>query len=99
MGYTIINPGLTLGNVVATTAVVELNLDIRSLLERHRYGDFGEISDEDKSHNYSAMHHGFLVRSTYTVENPAGGWVEIYVETNAARTETFLCLVEEYNDM
>ena len=96
MGYYIINPGLTLGNVVATDGIVVLNLDIAALLDRHKYGDWGDLSIEDKSHNDSASKHGFPVRSLYFIETPAGQFVEIYVETNGARTETLICLVDEY---
>lgn len=98
MGYSIINPGFRLGNVVATAAIVGLNLDVYALLDRHKYGDFGDLSEEDKAHNYSAVHHGFSVRSLYYVETLTG-YVNIYVETSGDRSETFLCLVEEYGNM
>lgn len=101
MGYTnlIINhlPPWQLGAVYGTSAVAELDLDITDLLVRHRNADFGDQDIEAKSHNYSAMLSGNPVRSKYVVETPAGQIVEIYVETNADRTLTAVCLVEEYD--
>lgn len=96
MGFFIIDPGFPLGKVVATAAIIGLNLDIYALLDRHKYGDFGDLSDEDKSHNYSGLHHGFPIRSLYYVPTPTGTYIDIYVETNGDRTETLICLVDEY---
>ena len=96
MGYTILNPGLPLGNVVATSAIVGLHLDISALLTRHKHGDWGDLTLEEKSHNDSGSKHGFPITSRYVVATPGGHPVVICVETNGDRTETLICLLSEY---
>lgn len=101
MGYTnlILNdlPPWNLGSVVGTTAVVDLDVDIFPYLVRHKNADFGDQTNEEKSHNYSAMLSGNPVRSKYDLVTPDGRAASIYIETNAKRTKTAVCLVEEYD--
>ncbi len=85
-----------LGRLVATPGAMELirsadeNL-LPALLERHRSGDWGDVSAEDARENEVSVRYGFRVISSYRVAER-----RIWVITEADRSATMFLLPEEY---
>lgn len=76
------NPLFALGQVVATPAALEALEEARipsaSLIQRHVTGDFGDVCEEDKELNLSAIQDGSRILSVYHA-----GKVKLYVITEA----------------
>jgi hypothetical protein len=84
-----------LGIVVVTLGARDLIEDsqekMQELLARHVSGDWGDIDDEDKALNDSALQHGVRLLSSYTVDGE-----KIWVITEADRSSTTILLPSEY---
>lgn len=89
-------PLFPLGRIVATPgaldAMEKLDIAAWTLLSRHRQGDWGDLSPEDRVENELAVRKGFRVLSSY----PIGSDVRIWIITEADRSVTTLLLPEEY---
>ena len=90
------NPVFQLGVVVATPGALEVlaktGTQPWSLLSRHVSCDFGsELDAEDVQANHDAIREGERVLSLYTV-----GGVRLYVITEADRSSSTICRVDEY---
>lgn len=103
MGYTILKPAFEdlepqseLGGFIGKDTVVMFEIDMYPYLRRYHCGDFGDQTIEEKSHNYSAIKNGFLIRSKYNAITLSGEHISFYIETNETRTETIVMLVHEY---
>jgi len=82
-----------LGEVVITQNILK-TVDIittHSALERHRNGDWGELSDEDKAANQYALENGGQIFSSHQSE--AG--IKFWIITEADRSSTTILLPEE----
>ena len=60
--------------------------------DRHRAGDWGEISQQEKAQNEQALKEGLYIRSAYSLKTG----VIIWIMTNPDRSKTLFLLPEEY---
>lgn len=88
-------PLFPLGRIVATSGALNLLViagqDPGDLLERHRSGDWGDVSREDAAENRLSIRHGWRILSSYRI-----GSGRIWIITEADRSSTCLLLPEEY---
>ena len=89
-------PLFSLGMVVGTQGAVDaLEAAAQSpqeFLDRHAYGDWGDVPEADKRENDFSLQHGFRILSAYTTN--AGE--RIWVLTEADRSATTILLPDEY---
>jgi hypothetical protein len=92
---TIVGPKFTLGRLVATATVLETeaSADIATAVERHAKGDWGDLDDDDKAANNSALEDGYRLMSAYTF--PTTGNV-VWVITEHDRSVTTVLYPSEY---
>ncbi len=85
-----------LGHVVATPgalrALQKAEQEPQEFLNKHVNEDWGDVPEEDRQENESALTHGFRILSSYTTS--AGD--RLWVMTEADRSVTTLLLPEEY---
>ena len=65
---------------------------VMSSLTRHRRGDWGNLSDEDKQENELSLKEGFRLLSAYEAE----GLPKIWIITEADRSATTILFPDEY---
>lgn len=88
-----------LGTIVATAGVdawVKEDVErasplVRSLLGRHKNGDWGNVCDEDKKLNDAALKTGCRLLSAYEIDGR-----KIWIITEADRSSTTILFPEEY---
>lgn len=85
LGTVLITPG-------AILALVEANQSALQLLERHAYGDWGEIAAEDSQANERALQEGTRLCSAYTLTTGQRLWII----SEADRSMTTLLTPVEY---
>ena len=100
MDLVMVKPRFTLGRLVATRAVFErMTPDgnfadfVRMSLNRHAWGDWGDLSDGDKRENEIAADQGDRILSAYN--GPDGSRIWIITEGGRNATTTLL-YPEEY---
>jgi hypothetical protein len=83
-----------LGNVVITpNALDQLSpADIQRGLQRHQAGDWGELGEEDRQENDTALRTGLRLLSAYQ----AGRGVTFWIITEADRSVTTLLMPADY---
>lgn len=83
-----------LGREVVTAHANDVlsNADISAAMERHKHGDWGEVSEEDRKTNDNAVRDGFRIMSAYTSSNGEKFWII----TEADRSYTTVLLPEDY---
>jgi hypothetical protein len=81
------------GLFVATPGAIEAftQAELSECLNRHRIGDFGDISEEDRKENVYSVTRGFRVFSAYNVRGR-----RLWIITEADRSATTALLPEEY---
>jgi len=91
--------GFALGRLLMTRGVNEQvaeNVDfakfVNESLDRHRKGDWGDLSDEDKNENELSLKEGYRLLSAYEAE----GLPKIWIITEADRSATTILFPEEY---
>lgn len=88
-------PAVMLGEVEATTGALDAlkaaGMDFLDVLSRHAKADWGDVDDGVCRANKEALHRGGRLRSAYKLPTKA----EVWVITNARRSETTLLLSEE----
>lgn len=92
MAYHIMKPRFPLGRTVATSGAIALEIDLSHYLFRHHCGDWGDLCDEDRQANESALIHGERILSCYKL--PEGR--KIFIITEWDRSSTCVMLSEEY---
>lgn len=87
-------PKFSLGQLVATPGALDAlgEESFWPYIKRHAFGDWGDVSAEDKKENELSLKHGFRILSAYTL--PAGD--RIWIITEADRSATTILLPEEY---
>ena len=84
------------GRIVATPGALALlehaNQSPLEFLSRHLRGDWGDLSQEDKTENELSLKHGFRLLSSYPVTDTDNLWII----TEADRSATTLLLPAEY---
>src|SRR5690348_13790903 len=89
-------PLFPLGRVVIT-ANAQRQLppdDVLTALRRHRAGDWGDLCEEDREANESALQHGERLFSVYHTAAPAR--TKFYLITEWDRSATTILLPEDY---
>ena len=91
--------GFALGRLLMTRGVNDLVAEttdfaqfVTESLDRHRRGDWGELSDEDKNENELSLKAGYRLLSAYEAE----GLPKIWIITEADRSATTILFPEEY---
>lgn len=86
------------GFIVTTLGIKELIdsdsliiIRIHDCMAKHFSGDWGNLSDEDKSANDAALLNGGRILSQYQIDN-----AKIWIITEADRTATTILLPSEY---
>jgi len=85
LGTVLITPG-------AILALVEANQSALDLLDRHAYGDWGELTGEDWQANEQALKEGSRLFSAYTLTTGE----RIWVISEWDRSATTVLLPREY---
>ena len=93
-----INQLFQLGQLVYTASVQHLieketisNIDLFTILRRHASGDWGDLCEEDKQVNQSALADGDRLLSSYTINKTT-----LWIITEADRSVTTILLPEDY---
>lgn len=83
-----------LGRMVVTSNADNLLIaeDISNALERHKSGDWGEVSESDWKVNDNALKHGERILSVYTASNGGKFWII----TEADRSYTTVLMPDDY---
>lgn len=89
-------PKFMLGCAVATPgaliALKEAQDSVRTYLNRHASGDWGEVSSQDAAENELSLLAGFRLLSAYRIKDGT----RIWIITEADRSATTVLLPEEY---
>lgn len=75
----------------AADALLQANISLDSILQRHSLADWGDISDADKKANDLAVEMGQRISSFYTL--PTG--TRVWVFTEGDRRETTILLPDD----
>lgn len=90
------SPRFALGRIVATpgalAALEESGNDPFDFLNRHAFGDWGDLSEADRRENEFSLVHGFRILSAYSLRTSTKLWII----TEADRSVTTLLLPEDY---
>jgi hypothetical protein len=83
-----------LGRLMATPGALSTleSADVRNALRRHRRGDWGEVSPEDREANDRSLRKGRRLLSAYTDRHGTRFWII----TEADRSVTTVLLPHEY---
>ena len=83
-----------LGRILSTPNALEhlTNVDILRALQRHQAGDWGDVDEEDRQANKSALITGARLWSVYHSERGLKFWII----TEADRRSTTVLLPEDY---
>jgi hypothetical protein len=87
-------PSFSLGRVVITpNALDHLSpADVQHGLQRHQAGDWGELDEQDRQENETALRTGLRLLSAYRTASGVTFWII----TEASREVTTLLLPEDY---
>lgn len=93
-------PLMAPGRIVATPAALELlqaaGLRPSELLDRHVYGDWGDLCDEDKALNDEAVRDGSRILSSYEIGDEKLWIISEAANDDGERYATTLLLDFEY---
>lgn len=93
-------PLFDLGQVVATPAALELlqatGVRPSELLDRHLYGDWGDLCEEDKQLNDEAVKDGSRILSSYELGSEKLWIITEAEDDNGERYATTFLLASEY---
>lgn len=91
-----VTPQFPLGQVVGTPAALavlaRVQIDVRTLLDRHHSGDWGDMCRTDKRENDYAVSHGSRIFSAYNVSDDESVWII----TESDRSSTTVLLPDDY---
>lgn len=95
-----VKPLISPGRIVATPAALEL-LEVEGktpseLLDRHLYGDWGDLCDEDKALNDAAVRDGSRILSSYELGDEKLWIITEAEDDNGQRFATTLLLASQY---
>ena len=92
---TLLSPRFTLGQIVATPAVLEHlerhGVNASEYLNRHVRGDWGEVPQDDAAENEFAVTRRLRLLSSYTIAGE-----RVWIITEADRSSTCLLYPSEY---
>jgi len=92
MSEILFSTGQIVGTPGALEAMENAQVDPVELLERHLYGDWGDLCPEDSELNDSAVQSGGRIMSSYMLPTD----VKIWIITEWDRSATTLLLPSEY---
>ena len=78
----------------ATKTLEQHNIKPFDLLERHSKGDWGDVCEDDKQSNETALLKGYRLLSAYYID--ATESEKVWIITEADRSTTTILLPEEY---
>lgn len=83
-----------IGRLVATPGVIEKvpSQEMRAALARHLSGDWGDLDENDRGANETALRKGTRLLSAYT----SGSGIRFWIITEGDRSATTILLPEEY---
>jgi hypothetical protein len=84
--------GMVVGTQGAVDALEAAGQNPQEFLDRHAYGDWGEVPAADKAENDFSLKYGFRILSAYTTNVGE----RIWVLTEADRSATTILLPDEY---
>jgi hypothetical protein len=91
----LMEPRFELGRTYATSAVTRWaereKIDLSRYLRQHHCGQWGDLCNEDKAANESALASGARIFSSYKIDEK-----KIYVITEADRSMTTVLFASEY---
>ena len=92
--YTVAQPKFSLGELYITAAVDKTLApeEIQTALVRHARGDWGDVSDDDRDENESALWEARRLMSVYRDTKD----VEFWIITEADRSVTTVLLPDDY---
>jgi hypothetical protein len=68
-----------------------------ALFQRHPFGDWGDLEEEDKQRNEQALRNGSRILSAYTLSDGTTIWIITEAEDDdGERSHTTVLLPEEY---
>jgi len=82
------------GNIVATPGALSLaenGINLLAYLQRHLNGDWGDLSEEDKTENEFSLQRGYRLLSAYQTLHG-----KLWIITEADRSATTFLLPSEY---
>lgn len=84
----------SLGQILATPALLEqvTRAEIEVGLDRHAFGDWGELDPDDASENERALADGSRIFSAFT----SGQGIKFWIITEADRSSTTVLLPSDY---
>ena len=89
-------PKFPLGQVVSTPgaldALANADQDSWDSLNRHAFGDWGDLDEDDRRENERSLKDGCRLLSAYTLSTGT----RIWIITEADRSSTCILLPEEY---
>jgi hypothetical protein len=89
-------PKFPLGQVVSTPgaldALANADQDSWDFLNRHAFGDWGDLDEDDRRENERSLKDGCRLLSAYTLSTGT----RIWIITEADRSSTCILLPEEY---
>jgi len=94
-------PKFQLGQILATPgalqALGQCHQNLLSFLARHSAGDWGDLCDEDRELNDSAVEEGSRILSAYHTKNGTKIWIITEaIDDNGERSATTILLPDEY---
>ena len=93
-------PLISPGRIVATPGALELlqvaGIKPSELLDRHLYGDWGDLCDEDKELNDAAVRDGSRILSSYEIGDEKLWIISEAANDDGERSATTLLLNFEY---
>lgn len=81
------------GELLVSPEVLDSALDYRRYLRRHLTGDWGEISEYDKTENRRALQSNAAVISQYSASLSGGGSRTLVIMTEAKRIHSVVFFV------
>ena len=92
--YTLLFAKFRLGKIVSTPNALDrlTQEDILTGIQRHQAGDWGDVSEDDRTKNELSLKQGLRLWSMYH----AGNGVKFWLITEAGRSHTTVLLPEDY---
>ena len=85
-------PLFSLGRLLATPGALDLGINFFPYILRHQTGDWGNLCDDDKQANETAVREGYRIFSAY---HPIPD-TKIWIITEFDRSATTILLPSEY---
>lgn len=92
MGYFLLLPRFSTGEVLLSPLMESCGVDPLPLLRRHLAGDWSDQDEHDRESNENAILNGEAILSLYEAMDSEGNLLEIAIMTEADRSFTLIYL-------